>query len=409
VPVFDEIRTLFRSLRHRNFRLFWSGQLVSLVGTWMQTTAQAWLVLELTGSPLKLGIATALQFFPLLLLSLFTGPLIDRYPKRRIILITQSVLAVQALLLAVLVLTGTVRYWHVAALAAVLGMANAIDMPARQSFIIELVGREDLMNAVGLNSSVFNAARAAGPALAGMVIASAGTGACFLVNGLSFLPVLAGLSAMRIGEDVRQRPRPLPLGAEIGEALHAIRRSRAMLTVILLVSAVSVFAANFNVLVPVFARLELQRDARDFGLLMSSFGAGALAGAATLTYLSRFGPSTPLLLGSGLALGGVLVLIGVQRSFDLTALLLGLCGWCVVVFFGLANTTVQLASDDHLRGRIMSRYTMAFGGLSPLGSMFAGVLSHWIGTPLTFAAGGMVTVACFALAAGRSRSGRSLP
>lgn len=404
MPLSDEFAILFRSLRHRNFRIFWTGQLVSLIGTWMQTTAQAWLVLDLTGSPLKLGIVTALQFIPLLFLSLFTGPLIDRFPKRRTIILTQTVLAVQALVLALLVLTKTVQYWHVAVLAAVLGIANTIDMPARQSFIMELVGREDLMNAVGLNSAIFNGARALGPALAGAAIAFIGTGACFLLNGLSFLPIIYGLSVMQVHGERTPLKAPQSLADEIREGLRSIRSSPLILTTILLVSSVSVFAANFNVLVPVFARLELHRDARDFGLLMSSFGAGALVAAASLTYLSRYGPSRSLLFGSGIGLGFFLVLIGTQHSFDLTALLLGCCGWCMVTFFGMANTTIQLNSEDHLRGRVMSIYTMAFGGLSPLGSMFAGTLAHWIGTHLAFATGGLITLACFATALFRARS-----
>ena len=401
----SEMRTLFRSLRHRNFRLFWTGQLVSLVGTWMQSVAQAWLVLDLTGSPLKLGIVTALQFLPILLLSFFTGPFIDFFPKRRIVIACQAALMAQAFLLALLDWTGTVQYWHVVVLATVLGVVNTIDMPARQSFIIELVGREDLMNAIGLNSSIFNAARAVGPALAGLLIAAADTSLCFLLNGFSFLAVIWSLGLMRVDETAPRRTRPAGIFAGIGETLDAVRRTPPVLMTILLVASVSIFAANFNVLVPVFARIELGRDAAAFGFLMSSFGFGALLGAISLTYLSRLGPKPSFLIGSGLGLSCFLLLIGIQKSYGITAVLLGLCGWCIVAFFGTANTIVQLNSEDHLRGRIMSIYTMAFGGLSPFGSMFAGVVSHWLGTSLTFALGGLVTLACFlAAAAARRRS-----
>lgn len=410
MPISEEIRTLFRSLRHRNFRLFWSGQLISLIGTWMQTLAQSWLVLELTGSSLKLGVVTALQFLPILLFSFFTGPFIDRFPKRRIIIFCQTALMLQALLLAVLVWSGAVRYWHVAVLAAVLGVTNTVDMPARQAFIIELVGREDLMNAIGLNSSIFNAARAVGPALAGMLIAAAGTAVCFLLNAVSFLAVLAGLFLMDAG---REQPSPgssFRIGEDIREALHHIRSSPDMLIAISLVAVVSIFGANFNVLVPVFSRIELHRDASALGFLMSSFGAGALLGAASLTYLSRFGPRRSFLFGSGLGLSLFLVLIGLQKSYGTTALLLAFCGWCIVTFFGTANTMVQLKSDDRLRGRVMSIYTMAFGGLSPVGSLFAGTVSHWLSSPLTFALGGVCSGVFFLVAAfggNKSVSGRT--
>ena len=365
----------------------------------MQTVAQSWLVLELTGSSLKLGIVTALQFLPSLVLSFFAGPLIDYFPKRKIILACQAILMVQAFLLAALVLTGSVLYWHVVILATVLGITNAIDMPARQSFIIELVGREDLMNAIALNSSIFNGARAIGPALAGMVIAFAGTGLCFFLNGLSYLAVLWVLFLLNPGkEEVRDRI-PLDMAKEISEALRYVRSTPVIRTTILLVAVVSIFGANFNVLVPVFARLELQRDAAAFGFLMSSFGGGALIGAISLTYFSRFGPKRTFLLGSGRGLSFFLILIGLQKSYGMTALLLAACGWCIVTFFGNANTTIQLKSEDRLRGRVMSLYTMAFGGLSPFGSMFAGTFSNWLHAPLTFALGGIITGLFFLVAA----------
>ncbi len=390
-----EIQSLVRALRHRNFRLFWYGQMVSLIGTWMQTVAQAWLVLDLTHSSFKLGVVTALQFLPMLLLSFFTGPFIDHFPKRRIIIACQTVLMLQAFAFAALEWSGHIQYWHVLVLATMLGVVNTIDMPARQAFIIEMVGREDLMNAIALNSSIFNAARAVGPALAGMVIAAVSTAFAFLINGLSFLAVLWGLSLIRMHEPAREERLSYSMLRDTGEALRYIRRTPLVLVTIVLVSVVSIFASNFNVLVPVFARMELNRDAAAFGFLMSSFGAGALIGAFSLTVLSRSGPRFSLLLGSGLGLSLFLVLIGLQKHFGVTALLLSLCGWCLVTFFGTANTTVQLNTDDRLRGRVMSIYTMSFGGLSPFGSMFAGTFSHWFHTPLTFALGGLISATCF--------------
>lgn len=391
MQVTSEIKALFRSLRHRNFRLFFIGQLVSLVGTWMQNAAQAWLVLELTHSPFKLGVVTALQFLPMLFLAFFTGPFIDYFSKRKIIIMTQTVLMVQAFALAILDWTGTVAYWHVLILATVLGIANTIDMPARQSFLIEMVGRDDLMNAIGLNSAIFNAARALGPAAAGLLIAALGTAVCFFANGLSFLAVLASLFALRMKGPLRAGPPSYRILADAGEALRAVRQTPVLQATILLVAVVSIFGANFNVLVPVFARDELMQGAAGFGFLMSSFGIGALIGAASLTVLSRSGPKPALLLGSGIGLSLFLIILGLQRTYAFSALMLGLCGWCIVAFYGTANTTVQLNVEDRLRGRVMSIYTMAFAGLSPIGSVFAGTVAHWLRASLTFAIGGLIS------------------
>ncbi len=385
------LATLFRSLRHRNFRLFFSGQLVSLIGTWMQNVGQAWLVLELTHSSFKLGLVSALQFAPMLFLSLPAGVLIDFFPKRRIIILAQTAMMLLAGTLAVLVWTDAVQYWHIVILATLLGITNTIDMPARQAFIIEMVGKDDLMNAIALNSSIFNAARAIGPAIAGLLIAAMGTAACFTVNSLSYLAVIVGLWLMKFeGKPAGQR-KTYNIGKDIKEAVSYIRHKPVIRTVILLVAVVGVFAANFTVLVPVFARQELNRDAAAFGLLMSCFGMGALVGALTLALVSRQGPRPGMLLGGGMGLSLTLITIGFQNSYALTAVLLVFSGWFLVTFFGMANTTVQLETDDRLRGRVMSVYTWTFGGLTPFGSLFAGTVAHWIKTPLTFALGGLVT------------------
>jgi MFS family permease len=294
------------------------------------------------------------------------------------------------LTLAILDWTGVVRYWHVAVLATLLGIVNTIDMPARQSFIIELVGKDDLMNAIAMNSSIFNAARAIGPAIAGLIIGAAGTALCFFVNSLSYLAVLWSLLLMTFESAPEKQPRTYRMLADIKEALRYIGETPPVSLTILLVAVVSVFATNFNVLVPVFARQELHQDAAGFGFLLSSFGIGALLGAAALAVMSRSGPKPAYLFGGGLGLSLVLVLLGFQKSFGLSALLLGLAGWCMVTFFGMANTTVQLNTEDRLRGRVMSVYTFTFGGLTPLGSLFAGSAAHWIRAPLTFALGGLI-------------------
>jgi MFS family permease len=397
-------KTLFRSLRHRNFRLFWFGQLISLIGTWMQNVGQAWLVLELTHSSLKLGIVSALQFLPMLFLSLPSGPFIDYFDRRKIIIWTQFGLMTLALVLSVLVWTGIVQYWHVVVLATLLGIVNTIDMPARQAFIIDLVGKEDLMNAIALNSSIFNAARAVGPALAGLLITVAGTAACFFVNGVSYLAVLAGLLFMNDTDSSYNRMPDYSVLRDIREALRYIRATPVVLTTILLVSVVSIFGTNFNVLVPVFAKMELNRDAAAFGLLLSSFGAGALIGSVSLAILSQWGPQQIILLGGGMGLSLSLMLIGLQRSYGLTAILLALAGLSMVIFFGMANTTVQLNTENRLRGRVMSLYILSFGGLTPFGSIFAGAVAHLIKAPLTFAVGGLICGAVFLIMIMKRRS-----
>jgi len=384
------INTIFRSLRHRNFRLFFSGQLVSLIGTWMQNVGQAWLVLELTHSSFKLGVVSALQFAPMLFLSFFAGPLVDYFSKRKIIIVTQTILMLLAFTLAILDFTGVVRYWHVLILATLLGIVNTIDMPARQSFIIEMVGKEDLMNAIAMNSSIFNAARAVGPAIAGLLIGAAGTVLCFFVNGLSFLAVLWGLLLMKFESAPASEPRTYHIVEDVKEAIRYIKATPVVMVTILLVAVISIFATNFTVLVPIFARQELHRDAAAFGFLLSSFGVGALIGAVSLAVLSRHGPKPAVLLGGGMGLSLTLIMIGLQKTYGITALLLVLSGWCMVTFFGMANTTVQLNTEDRLRGRVMSVYTFTFGGLTPFGSLFAGTVAHWIKAPLTFAVGGLI-------------------
>jgi len=284
-----------------------------------------------------------------------------------------------------------VQYWHVLVLATLLGIANTIDMPARQSFVVEMVGKEDLMNAIAMNSSIFNAARAIGPAIAGLLIGAVGTALCFFLNGLSYLAVIWGLLLMTFEVLPAGKRRDYHIVADVQEAMRAIRATPIVMITILLVAVIAVFATNFTVLVPIFARQELHRDATAFGFLMSSFGLGALFGSATLALLSRQAPNPTHLFGSGMGLSLVLMLIGLQNSYALTALLLALSGWCMVTFFGMSNSTIQLNTEDRLRGRVMSIYTFTFGGLTPIGSLFAGTVAHWIKAPLTFALGGLIS------------------
>lgn len=380
------------ALRHRNFRLFWSGQLISLMGTWMQNMAQGWLVLQMTNSPFLLGLVSAIQFTPLLVLALFAGVVADRVPKRRLLIFTQSSLMLLAFILGILTLTGVVRYWQVLILAGLLGIANTFDMPARQAFVVEMVGKEDLMNAIALNSSIFNAARIVGPALAGLVIGRLGMAASFLLNGASFLAVIAGLLLIRIPEkiDWHHQAAAEGIGEKIAEGLQYIRRTPVVLRTVVLMALVSIFAMNFNVLIPVLARDTLGQQAEGYGLLMSSSGVGALAGAIFLAVISSRGPRPWLLMGGAAGLCLFQLFLAGTRSYALALLFLGLTGWSMITFTASVNTTLQLNVPDNLRGRVMSVYSLVFGGVTPIGSMFSGSIAHLWGAPAGLAAGAIL-------------------
>jgi MFS family permease len=382
-----------RALAHRDFRLFCSGQIVSQVGTWMQSVAQAWLVLELTNSPFRLGLVATLQFTPILLLSLVAGVLADRLPKRRLLLGTQSVMGAQALTLAVLVLSGHVQYWHVAVMASVYGLANALDNPARQSFVVEMVGKADLPAAIALNSAIFNTARVVGPALAGLTIAGWGTGTAFALNALSFVAVIAALLAVR----AEGRPRPRGdrrLGAEIAEGVaYAVRTPRIVL-VLGLVLAVSVFLFNNNVMVPLFARRGLQVDAHGFGLLMASLGVGAVAGALTLAARARGRPSVAALMVPAVGLALAKLALSRVTAFTPAAVLLAVMGFCGITVMAGANTSHQLTVPDELRGRIMGLHMLVFAGMSPFGAFLLGSLAESFGIRTTLTVTGLSGLAC---------------
>jgi MFS family permease len=377
---------------------------VSLIGTWMQSVGQAWLVLELTGSPFQLGLVTALQFAPILVLSPIGGVLSDRIPKRRILLVTQAAMMVQALALALLVGGHWVRYWHVVVLAAIYGMGRALDIPARQAYITDLVGRRDLANAVALNSLVFNGARIVGPAVAGLLVARVGVAATFLLNGLSFVAVLAALLAIRtVGA-----PNPAGrLGLREGlwgAAAYAARTPGIAFTLGLLV-VMSLLVINFNVVVPLIARDVLHEGARGFGFLMSSLGVGAVLAAVGLTVLRRDRPPLGFLAASAAALCAGTVALAFVGHFGATAALLAVLGSCQILFTTGCNTTLQLATPDALRGRMMGLYALSLAGMTPLGSLLVGTIAEHLGVRVACAAGGgagLVGVTTLALLARRA-------
>jgi len=364
-----------RAFRHRDFRLFWSGQLVSLIGTWMQSVGQAWVVLELTGSPFKLGVISALQFGPMLFLSLLAGALADRVRKRRLLLLTQGALMLQALALAALDWTGHIQFWHVAVLAAVYGVANTLDLPARQSFVGELVGKGDLMNAIALNATVFNGARVVGPAVAGLLIARYGVAPAFLLNGLSFLGVLVALVAIR--NEGAPRPRAAAtLSQEILQGVRYAAGTPLIGLILALLLVVSLFVLNFNVLVPLVARDVLHEGARGFGLLMASLGLGAVAGALALAAMTRTRPPLALIVAAALVTAGGLLGLSAVRHFWVAAAALAVMGFAQIFFMASCNTTVQVTAPDHLRGRVMSLYAMVFVGVHPFGALLAGGMAE---------------------------------
>ena len=382
-------RQTFAALKHRNFRLFFFGQLVSLIGTWMQNTAQSWLVYDLTKSKLLLGVVAAVGSAPMLLFSMWGGSVADRHPKRTVLLFTQSGMMVLAFMFTALVWSRLVQPWHIMVLAALGGVAMAFDMPARQAFVVEMTSREDLMNAVSLNSSVFNGARVVGPAVAGFLMAQAGLGACFFLNGLSFVAVLAGLMLMRL-------PRFVPPAAPASTWQHAldgfayVAKHRRVRTLLLLVSIVGVFGWSYSVLLPAFATDVLRVGGREYGMLLSANGIGALCGALTVaTYGGRL-PRRLLVFG-GLGLFSLmLLLLAVTRNYHLALVFMAVAGGGMLLYFSTSNTVVQTSVADGMRGRVMGIWALMFGGMMPLGGLEAGALSHWLGVPWTVAIGAVV-------------------
>ncbi len=382
--------SMFRSLRIRNYRLFALGQVVSLSGTWAQRVAQSWLVLELTDdSGLALGIVTALQFLPVLLFGLYGGVLADRYDKQRLLIGAQAAMGVLALMLAVLDLTGVVALWHVFVLAFGLGLVSAVDTPARQSFIVEMVGPADLPNAISLNSATFNSARIIGPALAGLAIAAVGTGWVFLVNAASYLAVLAGLRAMRRA-DLYSTARLVRAKGQLREGLAYVRSRPDLLVPMVLVFLLGTFGLNFQITLALVTKESFGLGAGAYGLLTSMFALGSLLGA--LLSARRSGPPRQRTLFAAVLVFGLLeVLVGLAPTYALMAVLLVPTGVAVLTFTTTANSIVQLGSVAQMRGRVMALYILVFMGGTPVGAPLIGALSELAGPRSGLLVGGAVT------------------
>src|SRR5437870_2000286 len=382
-------RHTFRALRHRNYRLFFWGQLVSLIGTWMQQTAMSWYVYQITNSKLLLGAVAAVGSAPMMLFSIWGGSLADRYPKRSILITTQTAQMTCAFLLAIGAWAGFATPSFIIAIAALNGVAMGFDMPARQAFTVEMTSREDLLNAISLNSSIVNGARVVGPSVAGLLIGAVGVATCFFLNGVTFVAVIAGLLMMRL-----PRSRGPVYAVSAGEhawngIVYSMKHQRVR-TILLLFLAVGVFGWSYAVLMPAFARDVLGRGANGYGMLMSASGTGAFIGALVVaTYGHLFTPRR-------LALSGVwlfsiaLFAFSLSRNFYLSLVFLLFAGFGMLLFFSTSNTVLQTIVPDEMRGRVMGVWSLVFGAMIPLGSLEAGALAHWLGTPFALALGAII-------------------
>jgi len=372
-----------RALNHRDYRRFYFSQFAAQIGSWMQNVAQAWLVLQLTNSPFKLGLLATLQFSPVLLFSIVSGAVADRLPKRPLLVATQTTLALQGLLLALLVATGHAEYWHVATLGLALGFANVVDQPARQSFVMELVGRADVSSAVALNSAGFNLARIVGPAVAGLVIGRVGIAWTFFVNGLGFLGVIVTLLRMQ----ARGLPPDTPRASIVEEIMEGVRyaaNTPRLRLAIGLVLVVSLCVFNFSVYVPLLAKNVLGLGAEGFGFLMASLGVGAVAGALTVGARASRYPSLSSMFTSAILALGMLIGLGFTSRIAVAVPLLFFTGYWGIMMMASCNTSIQLQAPDVLRGRVMSLYTWVSGGVFPIGAFIVGTISQWWGVSVAF-------------------------
>lgn len=370
----------FISLKHRDFRYYFFGMCVSTIGTWMQNTAQPWLAYSLTRSPLLLSLVSALQFTPVLLFSLFAGVVIDRIPKRKILIFTQSASAVITGCLALLVWSGHIQYWHLLVSATLLGFVNTLDMPSRQAFVVEMVGHDDLMNAIALNSMTFNVARIVGPSIAGIVIGLCGTAVCFSANSISFCAVLISLFFIHpVTAPAPESVKSQSVIANIGDGLKYIKSKDVLITTLMLIAVTSTFVPNFGVTIPVFAKQVLAQQATGYGFLMSFMGMGSLCGALLIATLSKGGPKKFVLYVVPIIAASALMWTGFTNSYFTTALALGITGFFFVCFQSTANSALQLNIDDSYRGRVMSVYTLVNAGSTPIGNLFVGAMDDSFG------------------------------
>lgn len=386
----------FPALSHRDFRLFWTGQCVSLIGTWMQNIGQSWLVYQMTNSSFLLGFISTLQFLPVLLLSLPIGAIIDRYPKKKILFVVQFCMMSTAFILSFLIFMGWAAYWNIAILACVLGILNSIDMPVRQSFMVELASKEHLMNAIALNSTVFNAARIVGPSIAGLVFDSFGAAACFLVNGLSFIPVLISISKIE-AQGICTNNKCSNVMADIKEGLAYIIKNPEVKTTVLMVGFNNAIVMNFMIMIPVMARTVFNGDSKVYGYLMAALGIGAFSGALILAATSYKGLRSRLQMSAFLGVAAFVLIEGLVRNYYIAFIFFIFAGFCMTTALSSSNTTLQLHSPDELRGRIMSVYSLVVGGTAPIGSLYSGIMCENFGVSTTFVVNGILGLVVMSL------------
>jgi MFS family permease len=378
------------ALRHRNYRLFLTGQIISTLGTWMQSVAMPWLALELTGSALLVGLVLATQFLPVLVGGPLGGVVADRYRKQNVLLATQSLFMVPSFVLFAVSATGHTQYWMIVVAAFATGTINLFDVPARQAFVIEMVGRQDLMNAIALNSSVFNASAVIGPAIAGLVIAAVGVPLCFLANSVSYVAAVAALLMMRDLPHVTPHHQDQPFMTRLAEGVSYARREPVVGMLLVAVAVFSLFAMNRLTLMPLFAAQVLHVGAHGYGFLLASMGLGALFGALTLAFFAGLGAAPRRQLWMALIWVAALLEFSISRMFVLSMVALFVAGYCQISFIATANNRIQVLTPDHLRGRVMSLYAQALMGVGPLGSTQAGILAQWLGAPWAMAIGAVI-------------------
>ena len=388
----QNLKLIFRALRNRNYRLFFAGQSVSLVGTWMQMIAVSWLVYRLTNSAFLLGIVGFIGQIPAFLFTPVAGVLADRYNRRNMLVVTQTLALVQAGILAILIFTGAIRVWHIIVLSAMLGVINSFDLPVRQAFTVEMVeNKEDLSNAIALNSSMVNAARLVGPSIAGVLIASVGEGMCFLANAVSYIPVIVSLLSMRVAMRAI-RPRKLHIFQEVNEGFRYAFNFVPIKYILILLALVSLMGVPYQVLMPVFARDIFHGGPKTLGFLVATSGIGALAGALYLAArtsvvgLGRIIAMTAALFGLGI------IAFSFSRVLWVSMIILLFSGFSMMVQMASSNTILQTIVDEDKRGRIMSFFALSFLGMAPFGSLLAGSLASRIGAPNTLLFGGVCCI-----------------
>ncbi|HSS19782.1 MAG TPA: MFS transporter [Pyrinomonadaceae bacterium] len=400
-----------RAFRHRNYQLFFGGQLISVCGTWMQSVAQSWLVYRLTGSAALLGLVNFANLIPVFLLAPLGGATADRRSRHRILLITQIISMVLALALAALTLSGRVQVWHLFVLASLLGINYAFYVPAQSAFVVDMVGKEDLMNAIALNSSMVNGARIIGPAIAGLLVAAIGEGWCFFINGVSYIAVIGGLLLMDITPHLKVSLPGSPF-KDVVEGFAFVTRAAPVRELLLLLGGVSLFGAPYAVLMPIFSDQILHHGASALGLLMGASGVGALGAAVALAARKQLRGLGRWVAFATATFGSSLILFSLSRSFWLSAALLIPVGFAMMIVMAASNTLIQAMVPDKLRGRVMAVYSMMFMGMAPIGALVAGSLAQRLGAPRTVILGGSICIlsaAVFALRLPRLREeGRKL-